>query len=255
VTPDVPDLVEVISYGVEVDWTTLTIGVRAEANGARAQSVDAVEQLARRQIEAAIQQAVPAIRVTREAVVADLLADPDLGPAVRGRISRWEVDEAIYGTSGRVELHAVLSLQDLLKPWTLQIARAGAAPPPEVTPLGGPAPGGAALGELRPTGLVVDARGTELEPVYALRLVAPDGQVLYAGELFEEQAVTVAPYRFVTDPAHPAAAGAGDRPVVVRAISARGADVGLDAIGALQVLEAGEALLGRGDVVVVVDGR
>jgi hypothetical protein len=238
-TPGVADLVEVVGHGVTVDWTTLTLEVRAESRSAGAQSPEAVEQLARREVEAAVQQAVGSIRVTREAVVADLLADPDLGPAVRGRISRWEVDEAVYGTSGRVELHAVLSLQDLLKPWTLQIARAGAAPPPIA---------GAA------TGLVVDARGTGLDPVYALRLVAPDGQVLYAGELFEEQAVTVAPFRFVTDPAHPAAANAGDRPVVVRAVSATGADVGLDAVGAAQVLEAGEALLGRGDVIVVVDG-
>jgi hypothetical protein len=235
---DPADVVEVVGHGVEIDWTTLRLEVSAGARGAGPQAIEAIEQLARRSVEAAYQQAVGSVRITADARVADLVADGELGAAVRSRISRWEVDEATYTSTGRVDLHAVLSLQDLLRPWALQIARSGVPP----------------LEEGGPTGLVIDARGTDLAPAYALRLVAPDGGVLYAGELWEERAVSIPPYRFVADPAHPAAAEAGANPVMLVATGSRGADLYLSPSGVHQLAEAGDGLLGRVTVIVVVDG-
>lgn len=235
---DPTDVIEVVGHGVQIDWTTLRLEVTAGARGAGPQANEATEQLARRSVEAAYQQAVGSVRVTADARVADLVADGGLGPAVRSRISRWEVDEATYTTTGRVDLHAVLSLQDLLRPWAIQIARSG-VPPSEI--------GGR-------TGIVVDARGTNLAPAYALRLVAPDGGVLYAGELWEAPAVSIPPYRFVSDPAHPAAAEAGANPVMLIATGSREADVFLSQSGVRQLSETGDGLLGRVTVIVVVDG-
>lgn len=232
------DVEQVIAQGVVVDWTRMELRVHTTTHGAAIQTFEAVEQLARRQIDAAIDQAAPKVRVTTSARVSDLLADPRLGAAVESRLTRWEVAEAVYGTSHKVELRAVLSLQELLKPWALQIARAGAAPPSEAE---------------GPTGLIVDARGTGVEPAYALRLLGPDGAVLYGGELYEEEAVTVAPYLYVLDPAHPEAARAGDRPLLIRATSASASDLTLDGQGAARVAEMSDLLLGRTPVVVVLD--
>ena len=235
---DPADVIEVVGHGVQIDWTTLRMEVSAGWKGAGPEGIEAVEQIARRSVEAAYQQAVGSVRITADARVADLVADSELGAAIRSRISRWEVDEATYTTTGRVDLHAVLSLQDLLRPWALQIARSG-APPVEAG---------------KPTGLIVDARGTGLAPAYALRLVSEDGRVLYAGELWEERAVAIPPYRFVTDPAHPAASDAGDDPVMLVASGSSGADLLLPREGVQRLAEAGEGLLGRVTVIVVVDG-
>lgn len=236
------DLVEPVGHGVRVNWTTLQLEVEASARGQGTQSVQAVEVLARREVEAAVQQAVGSVRVTSDARVADLLADEGpLAAAIRSRTSRWQVAEAVYGTTGKVTLRAELSLQELLKPWTTSIARAGVAPAPAPeTPT-------------EPTGLLIDARGTGARPAYAVRLLDPAGQAVYAGELWEAQAVTLAPYRYVTDPAHPEAATAGARPVLLRAVEAREADLVLSAEDAARVAEVAERVLARGAVVVVLD--
>jgi hypothetical protein len=191
-------VVEVVGHGVVIDWTTLRLEVTATAAGAGVQTIEAAEQMARRSVEAAFQQAVGGVRVTADARVDDLVADRDLGAALRSRVSRWEVETATYGTSGRVELHAVLSLQELLRPWALQIA-VPAEP----------------ARDSEWTGVVVDARGTGVRPAYTLRLVSPDGDVVYAGGLWEDHAVRIPPYRFVADPAHPAAAEAGSNPLLL----------------------------------------
>lgn len=241
------DVVEVVGHGAEIDWTRLELEVTAQASGSAVQTVEAAEQLARRSVEAAFQQAVGAVHVTADARVADLVADSELGAAVRSRVSRWEVARATYGTSGAVELVATLSLQELLRPWALQIARPVASPLSlrSMPPTGD-----------EPTGLVVDARGTSLRPSYTLRLVSQDGRVLYAGELWEEQAVRIPPFRFVPDGAHPAAAGAGERPLMMVAESGSGSDLVL-APGDVEALGERERdlLLGRTTVIVVVDGR
>jgi hypothetical protein len=240
------DVIEVVGHGARIDWTRLELEVTAQASGSGAQSVEAAEQLARRSVEAAFQQAVGSVHVTSDARVADLVADSELGAAVRSRVSRWVVARATYGTSGSVELVATLSLQELLRPWAVQIARPLAAPlrllsmPP--------------TGE-EPTGLVIDARGTDLRPAYTLRLVSGDGRVLYAGELWEEQAVRIPPFRFVPDGAHPAVDGAGERPLLMVAESGRGTDLVLsptdvDSLGERER----DVLLGRTTVIVVVDG-
>jgi hypothetical protein len=185
---------------------------------------------------------VGSVRVTGDARAADLMADEGLGAAIRSRISRWEVDTATYAVSGTVRLSASLSLQELLRPWAMQIARPGVAALPEGQPR-----------DDAFTGVVVDARGSGLAPSYSIRLVGPDGQVVYGGELWEEQAVTLPPYRFVGVAGHPAAASAGDRPLFLVGAGIRDGDLVLDEASRQRAQEAGD-LFGRTTVIVVVDG-
>jgi hypothetical protein len=235
----IADVEEVVGAGVRVDWTHLTLDVWTDTLGRPTQNLEAVEQLGRREVDVAFQQSVGRVRVTSSALLAELATDPGLGAAVSARLPRWNVTEAVYGTSGRVTLSATLSLQDLLQPWATQIAKAGSAPP--ASPDG-------------PTGLLVDARGTGARPAYCPRLLDPGERPLYAGELYEEQAVLLAPYVFVPDPVHPAAALAGAAPAWVRAVRRVGeSDLVLDEAGAARVAELADSLLGRGQVVIVVD--
>jgi hypothetical protein len=232
-------VVENLGHDVRVNWTTLSLEVEGVAWGTGAQTWQTVEQLARRKIDAAVRQAVGSVPVTGGARVADLVADEVLGEAIASRIPRWEVTEATYGTSGRVALHATLSLQDLLKPWTLQIA--SAADPSPIDPS-------------LPTGLVVDARGLGADPAYAPRLVDIEGRPLYAGELRQDRAVQWAPYVYVTDPSHPAAAAAGANPLTVRATDSRRSDLVIGTpVDASRILEIAGTVLSRGAVVVVTD--
>ena len=243
-TEDGRNLVEMVGHGARIDWTRLELEVTSQSSGAGTQTIEAAEQLARRSIIAAFQQAVGAIRVTADARVADLVADSELGPAVRSRVSRWVVARSTYGTSGGVELVATLSLQELLRPWAMQIARPGSPSVPTIAP-----------GRPPVTGVIVDARGTDLRPAYTLRLVTREGRVLYAGELWEEHAVRIAPFRFVPDGAHVAVAEAGDNPLLLVAEAGQGSDL---VFGPRDVERLGErerdGVLGRTTVIVVVDG-
>lgn len=243
--PAAPASIEVAySDGVVVDWTTLTMRITASAVGYGLGPRSAVEMQARQEIGPVLLASVPKLPVTAAATFGDLTADDAVGAALKLRTSRWEVAEARYYTSGRVELVGELSLHELLKPWTLAQAKPTPLPPPIGTP------------DDAPTGLVVDARGVGATPGFAPRLVGEDGAVIWDGALWEDAAVEHAPAVWVPDPAHPAAARAGDRPLVLRATGARGCDLVVGAADAARFRdELAEARsLGHGTFVVVVDG-
>jgi hypothetical protein len=236
---DPPTVRREIARGVWVDWTDLAIEVTTRARGHGPQDAEAAEQQARREVDAAIRQAAARVPLTGELTVG-AIGDDRVRPAVQSRLSRWEVTEGRYGSAGEVVLTAALSLQELLKPYTLAEARPGPAQaehPPEWT------------------GLVIDARGASVVPCWAPRLVTDDGQSLLVVRMWEDEAVNVAPLVYVSDPAHPAAARAGDHPLFVRAADASGGDVVLSGADLARFNEelSGARILGEGRVVVVVD--
>lgn len=229
----------VVSDEVSIDWTRLVLQVTTSAVGRGVGATrKAVEHDARQEIEPAVYDGVRKVRVTPELTVDDLLDGGATGLALETRTRRWFVSEARYFASGRVELVAELSLQELLKPWTLSVARL--APASEVQP--------------SYTGLLVDARGTGAVPAFAPRVVH-GGDVLWDGVLWDEIAVFQTPAVWVSDPAHPAAARAGQQPLIVRAVAARGAELELDTSDAVMFRTGlrDARLLGEGTVVVVVD--
>ncbi|MBX2801201.1 MAG: hypothetical protein KTR31_26215 [Myxococcales bacterium] len=235
-----PDLVESLGAGVQVNWTVMELQIEASTRSLATGSVEAVEQLARREVEAAVQQTVGDIPVTGSLDLGEVLEDAAIGVAVQARTSRWRVRETTYGQSGRVRLVAALSLQDLLKPWVL--TRTVAAPPS----------GSDDLQRRAYTGLLLDARGSSARPAYAPRIIDPAAGVLFQAELEEAIAVREPPFRFVTDPGHPASMVAGARPLVIRVDHARGPDLYLSEADAKSV-QAHSELLRQGRVVVILD--
>ena len=91
-----------------------------------------------------MRQGAARIPVTVDDSLDDLSSVTELSEAIRARVSRWVVTEARYYASGNVELDAALSLQDLLKPYTIK----SAVPMPE------------RLSQPEVTGLLIDARGS-----------------------------------------------------------------------------------------------
>lgn len=232
------NLVEDVGRGLLVDWSTLVVEVDAGSYRAGAQATKAVEQSARLAIDDRLEDGLGVVRVANGVFVAELMEREDLGPSLEARRSRWRVAEATYTVSGKVDLHAQLSLQEFLKPYTLQRAR--------------PTPTSGEPGAF--TGVIVDARGLGVVPAYLPTFLGPDGATLWEGELWDEDAVGQAPVVWVVDPAHPAAVRAGEAPLMIRAASAAGSTLSLDPKGAaaFRALLDEEAVAG-GHVVIVAD--
>lgn len=228
-----------------IDWTNLQLRVTDGASGGRSRSVTyvMVEDSARSMVERLYRERVERVPIDATRDLGDVMVG-EIGELTLSRIPRWEVVQATYTTSGRVELVGELSLQTLLKPWFLSMARPGAAPPSEWD------------------AIVIDARGFDVQPTYLQTLSAEDGGApLYAGQMWEEQAVGLAPFAFVEDQAAAfarIAASRGKEPETVHVLELRATavtedQIRLDAESVRRVRESGP-VLGAGTVFVVMDG-
>ena len=227
-----------VSDDVVVDWTRLVVTVDTVRRQRETEGTEAVEELARRAVDAGIRLGAERIRVNHALTVEEVLEGP-LADPILGRMGGWRVTETQYFSSGKVSVHAELPLQDLLKPWT--VAQSIEAPV-------GPA-------ESEWTGLMVDARGFDVAPAWAPRLLDVVGTVLYGGALWEDAAVNRSPIVYVDDPAHPAATAAGDRPLFLRARSAEGCDLTLapEDVARFSSEAKDTRLPGNGGLVIVID--
>jgi len=233
------DLTSELARGVSVNWTRGVVQVEAGSYRAGAQAAKAVEQSARLAIDDRLADELGEVPVTGALSVDDLLQSADFGPPLVSRRSRWRVVEAVYAASGKVDLQAELSLQDFLKPYTLSLA----VPTPP-TAQEGPH-----------TGLIVDARGEGLAPVYVPTVSGPDGAPIWSGEMYDEDAVTTAPCVWVAHPDHPVVAErVGASPLRVKGVAdgAGRVRVGAADAAALRSLK-GTMALGHGRVVMVTD--
>ena len=224
---------------VMMNWTQLTVEASALARGGGTESSQALEELAHRDANAAIRLAVPRLAVTGSRTVADLQSVPEFGPALNSRLTLWNTSEARYFASGRVEITAELSVQAFLKPFTLATAKP--KPPAAAQP--------------KYTGLIIDCRGQSLTPSWAPQVTSSAGDVLFESGVWEENAVDLAPVIFVSDPAHPAAARAGESPVFLSCGDTDGTRILLTEADSLRFRTSlvDAHILGEGKIVVVVD--
>lgn len=234
------DIRREVAADVYVNWTKLTLEVSADARSGGVENTRAVEELARRDADAGLRLGVARVQVRGDRQVADLQKVPEFGAAIQDRVSRWRASKTHYFSSGRVLVSAELSLQDLLKPYTLATAhQEGENERPQP----------------RYSGVVIDARGYAVEPAWSPRVLGSNGELLYDGTVREDRAINTSPVIYVPDPAHPASARAGGDPIFLSCSSADGTDLVLTADDSQRFRTSlnGARLLGEGKVVVVVD--
>lgn len=229
-----------------VNWTTLELCAEAsEANSSGSMAgYETLEGRARSVLGPRMLNLAREVRIDTAHTSGDLMSSTEaIADKLDANVSLWEVTEARYYTSGRVEVEVCLPMHPWLRPALSQMATGvdRSSPP-----------------ELPFTGLVVDARGLDVEPAIAPEIRSPSGAVLYGGATMTSfSASQRAMVIYVTDPADPLAVRrVGEQPVLVRATSvADEVNFVLEPAGsaALEKAAAGAGFLAQGTVVVVVD--
>ena len=232
--------------GAVIDWSALTLSLQEGASpvaGSRGE-LQVVEQQARSALGPRVLAAAGDLRVDASTRARDLIeSGSPLGETLGQGLSSWEVREARYFLSGRVELAAELDLRTWLEP--VVRARASVEAPREAP-------------SSRFTGVVVDARGLGAEGALAPRLLGPDGQVLYGAEqVLEAAARKRSPAQYVSDPGDPRAfQRAGASPLLLRAAAVQdGVDLvlGAEDTARLRATASDPKLLPEARVVLVLD--
>ncbi len=237
--PHPGSVLQPLTDDVTIDWTALRVDIRAGARVQTVGSLRSVEDLARRNVERALERALPEVALTATTKLGDVLVDPHLGKPIAARRARWRVVEAQYATSGTITLTATVSLASISKPWVLANA-VGDVPPEEELPF---------------SGVLVDARAIDVTMAVAPRIITEGGLVVFDGGLDAFSAVTRSPVRYVASPDHPLAASVGDRPWRLLATgTSSGVDLVVAEVEAAAVAKAGPVIR-RGEIVVVVAHR
>jgi hypothetical protein len=178
---------------------------------------------------------------TGATVGAELAGDAGLKSRVEGLVRGFRVVGAPrYFSDGGVELDVEVPIDGALSDALLPKAEAAQAAP--------------VLASDKGTGLLVDARGLEVTPALAPRLLDAAGRELYGPAVLGPEARRqggAAYARSVDGAKKELAARLGDRPLVIKAARAQGADLVLGAADA-KALE-GQKFLTEGRVVIVTD--
>lgn len=172
--------------------------------------------------------------------------DPALRSRVEGVVRGFKVvDKPRYFSDGGVEMDVEVPLDG--------VAEAVLPPAPDAAVKAAAAAGGSG------TGLIIDARGKGAVPALAPRVLDENGQEVYsAGSVSPEARRSRGPVAYARDPDEARkelAERVGERPLVIRALKAEGADVVIDNADAAALRKAPPAWLAEGRVVIVSESE
>lgn len=230
----------------KLNWTTLELCTdAAEANSSGSMAgYETLEGRARATLGPRMLNLAREVPIDATRTSGDLMGSTDaVADKLDANVSLWEVTEARYYTSGRVEVEVCLPVHPWLRPALTRMATGVDRSSPPSVPV---------------TGLVIDARGLEVDPVIAPAVIDVAGVVIYGASTMTSFSASQRPIAvYVTDPADPVAVRrAGEQPVVVAAASVVDhANLVLDAEASAKVHKAiqGAGFLQQGTVVIVVD--
>ncbi len=238
-------IVRALSAGT-LNWTTMELCTEAaEANSSGSMAgYETLEGRARATLGPRMLNLAREVPIDATRSSGDLMGSTDaVADKLDANVSLWEVTEARYYTSGRVEVEVCLPVHPWLRPALTRMATGVDRSSPPTVPV---------------TGLVVDARGLKVDPVIAPEIRDAGGALLYGAESMTSFAASQRPIAvYVSDPADPVAVRrAGEQPVIVPAASVSDrANLVLDAAASAIVHKAMESagFLQQGTVVIVVD--
>lgn len=202
---------------------------QARLGAERAAKMDAFRQL--------IEQA-KGIKVTSEKSVGDALAQEQLRGRVEGVIRAYKITDKRYFSDSGVEIDVEVPL---------------AAISELLLPEGGTRIALNVDGEPKNSGLVIDARGLKVIPALSPRVLDESGKALYGAECLSDEArktQAVASYFRSMDDAKKSKL-VGANALVVKAVSANGADLVLPAEAAKLLASSNNRFLAEGRVAIV----
>jgi hypothetical protein len=177
-----------------------------------------------------------------ETVGGALSGDSGLNSKVEGVVRGFKVIGAPrYYSDGGVEMDVEVPLEGALAEVLM--------------PKGEAAPAAAAPAVNKASGLILDARGLKVAPALAPRILGESGQELYGPSCLAAEARTrggAAYARDVQTAKKQLVSRIGDRPLVVKAIEAQGADLVIGKADA-EILKGEQKLLADGRVVIITD--
>lgn len=184
---------------------------------------------------------VKGVSVDGSRTLGELMARDEVRTRVEGAVKSYRVMSKRYFSDHGVEVEVevpLTSLSDVVDPDATQILAVGR--PEEARTI---------------TGLVIDARGLKVIPSLLPRVLEETGKPLYSIDALSPDArrgLGVASFVRSMDDAKKSQR-AGDRPLVVKAAKADGADLTLDAEGAQKLASLNTGFLADGRVVIVLN--
>ena len=175
----------------------------------------------------------------------DAMEKDEIRSRVEGTIRGYKITNKHYFSDNGVEIDIEVPLAlltDVIDPDATQVLLASATAPAKTT-------------EKPNTGLVIDARGLKVTPALAPRVLDDAGKALYSIDSLSTDArksTGVASYVQTLDEASKSTK-AGEKPLVIKASKATGADLQLGAEDAKKLAAVNTSFLAEGRVVIVLN--
>ncbi len=227
-----------------IDWQELTL--RATGSGppdftavTAAQARAAAEKSAQASALRSLERGLKGVKLTQTQRLGDLIEHPEIADKVRQLIGKYRITAKRYFSDHGLELDVELPLPPIVD----LVLPTGSLPPRA----GGAAPS-------KSSGLIVDARGLDVTPALAPRLLDEQGKEVYGIAFLSVEArrsVGVAAYAKVMADAKKSNR-VGERPLVVKALKAAGSDLTLGSAAVRALEESAPKYLTDGRVLIVL---
>jgi hypothetical protein len=227
-----------------IDWQELTL--RATGSGppdftavTAAQARAAAEKSAQASAVRSLERGLKGVKLTQTQKLGDLIEQPEIGDKVRQLIGKYRITAKRYFSDHGLELDVELPL-----PPIVDLVRPAGSPPPRA--------GGTAAS--KSSGLIVDARGLDVTPALAPRLLDEQGKEVYGIVFLSAEArrsLGVAAYSKAMADAKKSNR-IGERPLIVKGLKAVGSDLTLGSAAVRAIEESIPTYLTEGRVLIVL---
>lgn len=221
----------------QINWTQMQLEAHS-SYASRTQSWGYRESLACQNVSKKIHEYIGEVPVSAHDTISTLQENPQIkGDFVDG-LRDWKTAESRYiHEEHEVEVHGYLSLQAYLRKSLIHFANSSVTDDPEIH-----------------TGLIIDARGTDFQPVVMPQVFGASGELLFDIQDFSKKsAQDTLPVRYVRTPVDPLCAQiVGKTPAMVRAEKSVDGGLILATPSALPNTSDLKAISAKGKIVIVL---
>ena len=221
----------------QINWTQMRLEAKS-SYASRTQSWGYRESLASQSVAQLIKENISSIPLSTQSTISSLQDDEQFdGDFIEG-VQGWKTAESRYiHSTHEVEVIGYLSLQSYLRKTIMHFAKSDITDAPNIH-----------------TGLIIDARGLDYQPLVMPTIYTSQGDVLLSIEHFSRKsAQDTLPVRYVRTPVDPLCAKiTGKTPAMVRAKKVHKGGLALNDISALPSSEDMQAIAAQGSIIIVL---